>query len=189
MPDGKDVTRPRGPTVLVNHGVYTTLGAARVFLTAPGMSPQFRRVAGRSGYTLIELITVVVLVGVVYALAAPRLTGYMSNQKVQRAMDRMASDVGFARIQAVREGQPVQLILTGYRTYDVKVLDGTAAGKIVRNTDLGMASGVTLGPSGSSVTFDSRGLLTAGSATFTATRGSYTAQITITPIGRVRRDY
>lgn len=58
----------------------------------------------RSGLTLVELMIVVALLGVLLALGAPSLFDYIRVQRLKSISAQLATDVQFARSQAVAHG-------------------------------------------------------------------------------------
>ena len=55
-------------------------------------------------HTLLELAVVITLMGIVAALAQPKMDAYMRRNKTERALDRLTSDLLMTRMQAVRSG-------------------------------------------------------------------------------------
>lgn len=62
-----------------------------------------RRRRDRSGFTLLELIVVLVIISLMSALIVPRLTGPMSNLELKTAAKKMAASLRYARSQAAAE--------------------------------------------------------------------------------------
>ena len=56
---------------------------------------------GRFGFTLVELLTAIVIVGIGASLAAPAFGAYVEKNRTRRALDRIVADVAFARLFAV----------------------------------------------------------------------------------------
>ena len=56
------------------------------------------------GFSLLELIVVLVIIGVVSAFVGPRLVGSMSNMNLRTASKRIAALLRYARSQAVSQG-------------------------------------------------------------------------------------
>ncbi len=63
----------------------------------------FRKRDGEAGFTLLELIVVLVIVGLVSAMAAPRLVGSLTKAHMRTSVQKIASALRYARSQAVSE--------------------------------------------------------------------------------------
>lgn len=61
------------------------------------------------GLTLIELLTVIAIIGVFAGLAVPALDGLLLNARRAAAMDGLVRAAWFARTEAQRRGRPVLL--------------------------------------------------------------------------------
>ena len=62
-----------------------------------------------SGFTLLELILVMVIISTVLAMAAPSLRGFFSSRKIHDAAANILSLVRYARSQAISEGMTYRL--------------------------------------------------------------------------------
>lgn len=127
------------------------------------------------GFTLIELVLVMVLVGILAVYAAPRLgSGY----DVAAARDEL--------IEALRYAQQQSTSNTGAASFsDALTADGFSVqqGGVTVNDPAGGAysrqwSDITLVPAGTVITFGSRGD-TANSVTMTLTGGSDSATVLV----------
>ena len=58
-----------------------------------------------SGFTLLELLVVLVIVSVMAAFVGPRLAGSMSNMNLKTASKRIAASLRYARSQAISESR------------------------------------------------------------------------------------
>jgi prepilin-type N-terminal cleavage/methylation domain-containing protein len=156
------------------------------------MSHPFRAAAGRGGHTLLELLTVLVLILVIASLAAPSMNSYLGHTKTRRALDRVANDIALARMAAVRGGTRSSVSFSG-ATYTVSLLQ-TPTPSVIRTVYLSQEyGGVTLrSPTADGkLVFDSRGLLvstTTGPIVITAP-GSVADSALITAGGRVYREF
>jgi prepilin-type N-terminal cleavage/methylation domain-containing protein len=61
------------------------------------------------GFTLLELILVMVVISTVLAMAAPSLRGFFSSRKIHDAADNILSLIRYARSQAITEGSNYRL--------------------------------------------------------------------------------
>lgn len=129
------------------------------------------------GLTMIELITVLVVLGVLISIAAPSMRGMMQRQRVQGVHDQLVTDLQLARSELTAGGGSVQVAvafggdatLTCYTLHTVGVgatcdctrVPGAAcvpAGVLreIKTTQVARALGVSLAassPGGTIVTF------------------------------------
>jgi type II secretion system protein H len=68
-----------------------------------------RHYSGLEGFTLLELILVMVIISTVLAMAAPSLRGFFSSRKIHDAAANVLSLVRYARSQAIAEGVTYRL--------------------------------------------------------------------------------
>lgn len=68
-------------------------------------SPRFAH--SSRGFTIIELMTVVVLVGVLLALAVPSMSGFLQRRAVVAASEQFVSDMRLARSEAIKRAASV----------------------------------------------------------------------------------
>ena len=155
------------------------------------MSFPIRAAAGRGGHTLLELLTVLVLVLLIASLAAPSMNRYLGHTKTRRALDRVANDLALARMAAVRSGTRSAVDFSSGTSYTI-TLQSTPP-EMIRTVNLAAEyNGVTIqAPSSDGqLVFDSRGLLVTAAAGPIVVRASGAADsAVITAGGRVYRDY
>lgn len=148
---------------------------------------------GRAGFTLVELLVVLLLMGLVLSMVGPRFAGSIRYFTARSATSQVVADLSLARTQAVREGRTVSLRILNATQYRVTVdnPDGTQAREVKNVTLDGAGRGVALAPVGTRIAFDSRGMrrTDAGVGTqVTITReGAEPDIINVTIVGRVQR--
>jgi type IV fimbrial biogenesis protein FimT len=156
-----------------------------------------------AGFTLVELLTVVVILAILVGVVAPRLSGQLSRLRTGDALSQITADLHYARMLAVRSGRTVvlrpepaaggcvpaaarmavgayQIVVRGDvpRVVKREVLDGGAAGLCVEMNG------------GDSIAFNGRGLLHGfNNRTVWARHGSARDSLTISAVGRVLRRY
>ena len=156
-----------------------------------GMSLPIRAAAGRGGHTLIELLTVLVLILLIASLAAPSMNSYLGHTKTRRALDRVSNDIALARMAAVRGGTRSVVDFGDGSAYTITLQ--SASPSVIRDVRLAQEySGVVIVPptSDGRLVFDSRGLLlspTTGPLVIRAHGQADSALITAG--GRLYRDY
>ena len=150
------------------------------------------------GFTLVELTLVIVLVGILVALAAPNLAGYVRRTRVDGALNELTGDIAYTRMLAVRSGRPATLTVeAGGTAYKIESTHQetatTAAARVAKRVNLGTDyRGVSLTPATTVLTFNSRGLLTpppGDPMIITAQEGNSSAVLTVLQSGRALRDY
>jgi prepilin-type N-terminal cleavage/methylation domain-containing protein len=81
----------------------------------------------RKGYTLVEVLAVLCIVGLVCALGAPRLDGQLARMRVRAASTLVAADLAFVKMLAVRDGHTAVLVIEPSAECSAR-LGGRAAG-------------------------------------------------------------
>jgi|SRR5215213_9497608 len=145
----------------------------------------------RGGFSMAEVLIVLVIIGIAIAMAVPRMQGVLHESSLQSALNQVASDITLARLRAVRAGTRAALVVNSAGTGYTVVVDPSGATPTTFKT-VSFATdykGLTLSPVNNSVTFDSRGMLVQGSGTIMATRQGRTDSLTVTGVGRVYRVY
>jgi prepilin-type N-terminal cleavage/methylation domain-containing protein len=143
----------------------------------------------RRGFTLIEILIVVVLIGVIVAVAGPRLRTALVRQNVRSARDALVTMHATARASAIQRGRYTALWIVGDTALVVAQNPVTAAfDTIVNPVNLRTRWGVAVTTNNNVLTFDPRGLFTTGGTTkIVVQRGVFQDAIEINPVGRVLR--
>jgi prepilin-type N-terminal cleavage/methylation domain-containing protein len=147
---------------------------------------------GRRGFTIAEMMIVVLIMGIAAAIAAPRVQGMIRASSLTGALNQVAADLQLARVRAIRAGRPVALVVAGGGTTYTVVEDPSGTQTQVKSVRFTRDyPGIVLSPSPTTIGFDSRGMLQSSSdRTLTGTyRGVRTSTLKVSGIGRVYREY
>jgi len=84
-----------------------------------------RRPRSQSGFTLVELIVVMVLLLIVASLVAPRMSSFFHGRTLNHEARRMLSLINYGQSRAIAEGVPVVLwIDPSNQTYGLEIQTG-----------------------------------------------------------------
>ncbi|MCH1506478.1 MAG: Verru_Chthon cassette protein D [Verrucomicrobiales bacterium] len=61
------------------------------------------------GFTLIELIIVITIIGIMMAFTVPAITGALKANKLTQSSDLLRSQLAYAQLQAQKENAPIQV--------------------------------------------------------------------------------
>ncbi|WP_241697633.1 GspH/FimT family pseudopilin [Mariprofundus sp. NF] len=153
-----------GSTRLRQAGVFTPLSCS----------------SKQRGFTLIEVMIVVVIIGVMSTIAIPAFSEWRDRQAVRSATQTLMSHLKQARVTAIAENRSVTIDFTSTTayTYDTGAC-GTCRNLQMDLTQFGSAA-FTAVPTDR--TFNSRGTVNFGNMTLQA--GAQSNQITINIVGR-----
>jgi prepilin-type N-terminal cleavage/methylation domain-containing protein len=146
------------------------------------------------GFTLVELMIVVVLIAILAVIATPAYRNYMARSRLNGAARLVLSDLASARMDAVKMNRRVQIYFAGgytspaasYRICDDASGDGTVTDGEGRNITRNVQNhfyDVSVGSNNNPI-FLPNGTAT-NMATVKVSNGTDTRQITISIAGRV----
>jgi type II secretion system protein H len=143
----------------------------------------------RGGFTLAELLIVLIIAAIISSMALPRFFSFIRHLNARSAVSQVVTDLTLARTQAVREGRTVSLRVTGTSSYRVTVDNGATVLSTVKTVDVkGGQRDVSLSPTTARVIFDSRGMLLTGSSSqLVVSRSGKVDTVSVSAVGRVYR--
>lgn len=75
---------------------------------------------GRGGFSLISVLVALAIIGIVYAITAPRLSSLLPKARLEGAARNLASEIQRARFRAIAEGVAYRVSFdAGARTFRV----------------------------------------------------------------------
>ena len=162
---------------------------------ARSSEPPGRATAPEAGFTLTQLVIVLVMFSVMMLIAVPKLDGIFRERTVETAADRLVLAHSLARSTALRYGRVAQLHVDAANTRFWVDVDTTGAGQraIIGGVQTVSSGGLTFTATRTLLCFDARGLATTrtgcagGDDTVIFTLGSRADTVTITALGKVLR--
>jgi prepilin-type N-terminal cleavage/methylation domain-containing protein len=155
-----------------------------------------RDARGQAGLTLPELVLTLVVLGILLALAIPRIDNGLRRVRLQSASAELSTAHFLARTSAMRYGRPAQLHIDAANgNFWVQVDTSISAGTLdtVGSIHRMSSAGITITSTRAILCFDRRGLAyTAGNceapdATITFSLAGRTDTVRTTAIGKIIR--
>lgn len=149
-------------------------------------APPRRPAAHTAGYSLPELLAVMVLIAILASLSFPRMTAWMTNMRVSGLKTEVVAELANARMEAVRSGSSVRFeIASDGRSYRVFRTPATAPSDTFKRFNLGTSYvGVTLAPANGAIVFNSRGMAST-SGSVRVVKSNRTDTVNVSAIGRI----
>jgi type II secretion system protein H len=151
-------------------------------------------VRSRNGFTLVETLIVVVLLGLVAVIAFPKMSAAMARNDLRGARTSVINLVAKARAVAAQSNRLTLVVFEGNSAHLVAGPRRTAGAGTVDTVgtfqDMAEAYGVTVAAPMDSIRFDPRGFgvgFGAVPATIVLTRNGHGSTITIDGLGRVTK--
>jgi prepilin-type N-terminal cleavage/methylation domain-containing protein len=145
---------------------------------------------GRRGFSTIEMIIVVVLIGIIATIGFPRLRRGLEKQNIRSAKAMLSTMVATARGSAIQRGCAATLNLSSDSVWVTACGVNPPAASVTVGTAkrVGAEFNVTLSASSATVVYDPRGIATAFQVTTVRVIGpTYRDSVVINEVGRVKR--
>jgi prepilin-type N-terminal cleavage/methylation domain-containing protein len=142
------------------------------------------------GFSFIEMLVAMILVGIIASLAIPRLRGSLEKQNIRSAKALTATLVATARSVAVQRGCAATLNMTTDSIWVTACGVNPVAAVVQVGTKklVGEEFAVTLNPSAASIVYDPRGIQTQFQTTTIRFIGpNYRDSVMINQVGKVVR--
>lgn len=128
----------------------------------------------RRGFSLVELIVVIVVFGILAGMAVPQFIAFRPQNRLNGAARQIYSELMWARSKAVNENSAYVVTFPTTQTMQIAV-----SGSTIKTVDIQAEySDVTLASSASTITFSSRGT-TDVTPTITLTNSGGTKTVTV----------
>jgi len=144
----------------------------------------------RKGFSAIELMIVIVLIGLIAAVGFPRLRQGLEKQNVRSSKALIATLAATARGTAIQRGCAATLNITGDSIWVTACGVNPPAALVQVGTKklVGSAYNVQLSSSNASIVYDPRGIATVFQPTTIRVIGpNYQDSVVINELGRVKR--
>jgi prepilin-type N-terminal cleavage/methylation domain-containing protein len=139
------------------------------------------RTLSRRGFTLVEVALVVVVMGLMLAIATPRFTAMRNGLTLDAAAYQVAGDLRRAQVEAIKQNKTIQVVKTGTSTYSIQSINPGVTVIYARSLE----PGVQFDAAAMTVSFPSFGPPIGGGATFTVGYGGRTKTVTVGANGLV----
>jgi prepilin-type N-terminal cleavage/methylation domain-containing protein len=71
-----------------------------------------KKMPKRGGFSLVEIMIVIVLVGLLVVMVGPPMYGYLQAHRLQTGTDRLVTDLQYARAQSISRGRILRINTT-----------------------------------------------------------------------------
>ncbi|MGH7520654.1 MAG: GspH/FimT family pseudopilin [Gemmatimonadales bacterium] len=145
---------------------------------------------GRKGFSTIEMIIVVIMIGVIASIGVPRLRRGLEKQNVRSSKALIATLAATARGTAIQRGCSATLNISGDSVWVTACGVNPPAASVQVGTKklVGSEFGVGLSSNYATIVYDPRGISTAFQTTTVRVIGPhYSDSVVINEVGRVKR--
>lgn len=140
----------------------------------------------RNGFTLVEIMVVVVVAGLMTLIGFPKIRAALIRSEVRASVDQIAAAYASARANAIQTSRETVLNSAGNRVWITTVLPGGVLDTVGVVRHLDAAYGVSMTTTNGAIPIDPRGIAN-GPAKFTITRAGVTDSVRIGNYGSVIR--
>jgi prepilin-type N-terminal cleavage/methylation domain-containing protein len=145
---------------------------------------------GRRGFTLIEMIMVVVIIGIMLMIGLPFFRSSTNDASVRSAMAAMSGMHAVAKAVAISRGRTARLVMKSSSSLAFVVVNkttGTGVDTVGKVEDFNSRFGVTFATTRDTLTFTPRGIGSELSGTLiTFAKGGFTDSLKVTAAGRLK---
>ena len=144
----------------------------------------------RNGFSTIEMIIVVILIGLIAAIGYPRMRRGLEKQNIRNAKALIATLASTARGTAIQRGCPATLNMSADSVWVTACGVNPPAATVAVGTKklVGSEFSVTLAPTAASVVYDPRGISTQYVSTTVRVIGPhYQDSVVINELGKVKK--
>ena len=143
----------------------------------------------QSGFTLVELMIVITIIGILAAIAVPSFSDMIERNRLKEAVESLKSDLMFARTEAIKRSANINVTIVGTSSWCYGINDdntacacGTAGDCGIKAVDGGQFQGTAIEVDDTIFDFR-RG--TASAMGSTISTSNFSARVRVSNTGRV----
>ena len=144
------------------------------------------RLTNRHGFSLGEILTVFVIMGVIMALALPKMGNMNDRNQMRSAKDGISARLAAARAAAIATGRQSYFYSAGD---SIRVTASNGTTQVTKGAVLNLKRnfGVSVSSAAFTITFDGRGMTSGAANKIYFGRNALRDSICISPIGLINR--